>query len=42
MYVSKNNGIFECFSNQGWHYLRQTRRYGLVGVGVASLEEMCQ
>ena len=33
--------IRECLGIGEWHYLRRIRRCGLVGVGVALLEEIC-
>jgi hypothetical protein len=32
--------VFECLVMKGWYYLRGIRRHGLVGVGVALLEEV--
>ena len=33
--------IFECVVTREWHYLGRIRRGGLVGVGMALLEEVC-
>ena len=33
--------LFECLVIREWHCLRRIRKYGLVGIGRALLEEMC-